>query len=57
MARNLLKKTSQETKLYVFDVVKDALKQLVEEGNGRVEACKSSKDVADKSVCVTSRVQ
>ena len=51
MARNLIKKTTKETTLYVYDVVEHAVKQLVEEGNGRVQACQSSKEVADKSVC------
>lgn len=51
MAKNLLKKTDDSTKLYVFDVVKDAVDKFVEEGRGRVEACSSSKEVADKSVC------
>ena len=54
MSINLLKKTSPETKLYVYDISKESINKLVEQGNGRVEACGSSKEVADKSVCHTS---
>ena len=50
MASNLLKKLP-ETELYVFDVVQESIDKIVKDGNGRVHACKSSKEVADKSVC------
>ena len=51
MASNLLKKTSEDTQLYVYDVVQDSIDKLVKQGNGRVHACGSSKEVTDKSVC------
>jgi 3-hydroxyisobutyrate dehydrogenase len=54
MATNLLNKTSANTKLYVYDVVQEAIDKLVEQGKGKVEACGSSKEVADKSVCTCS---
>ena len=50
MATNLLKKMDQQTTFYVFDVVEESIKKLVDAGEGRVKACKSSKEVADKSV-------
>ncbi len=50
MATNLLKKTDKSTTIYVFDVVKDVVEKFVEAGEGRVKACSSSKEVADKSV-------
>ena len=50
MATNLLKKTSEETKIYVFDVVEQAVQDFVKLNERRVEACKSSKEVSDKSV-------
>jgi 3-hydroxyisobutyrate dehydrogenase len=43
MLRNLLGKMDNETQFYIYDVV--------EEGQGRVHACSSSKEVADLSVC------
>ena len=51
MAINLLKKTDEQTTFYVYDVVKESIDKFVEEGRGRVNACASSKEVADKSVC------
>ena len=51
MATNLLKKMDAETKFYVFDVMKESVETFVNRGEGRVEACGSSKEVADKSVC------
>ena len=50
MATNLVKKMDKDTTFYVFDVVEESVKNLVEAGEGRVKACKSSKEVADKSV-------
>lgn len=50
MARNLLTKTGSDTQLFVYDVVQDSIDTLVNEGQGRVHACGSSKEVADKSV-------
>ena len=54
MAGNLLKKMSKDTQFYLFDVVKDAIEKFVGDGEGRVHACASSKEVADKSVCSCS---
>ncbi len=51
MATNILNKTDQDSKIYVFDVVQDAVRKFVEAGQGRVIACESSKEVTDKSVC------
>lgn len=51
MVRNLLAKTPQETHFHVFDVVQESIDKFVADGNGRVHACGSSKEVADKSVC------
>jgi UDP-N-acetyl-D-mannosaminuronate dehydrogenase len=50
MATNLLKKMDKDTTFYVFDVVEESVKKLVEAGEGRVKACESSKEVTDKSV-------
>jgi 3-hydroxyisobutyrate dehydrogenase len=51
MATNLLKKLDNTTQFYVFDVAKDLVDRFVNDGEGRVYACQSSKEVADKSVC------
>lgn len=53
MATNLLKKMDPETKFYVYDVAQESIDKFVnfKEAKGRVEACNSSKEVADKSVC------
>ena len=50
MATNLLNKMDKSTTFYVFDVVEEFVKKFVEAGDGRVKACASSKEVADKSV-------
>jgi len=50
MVRNLLAKMKDNTKFYVYDVVQESIDQLVRDGQGRVHACSSSKDVADNSV-------
>jgi len=57
MAGNLLKKMSDDTEFYVYDVVQESIDKFVKEGNGRVHACTSSKEVADKSVCHASALQ
>lgn len=51
MARNLLKKMDDDTQFFVFDVVQESIDTFVADGNGRVHACGSSREVADKSVC------
>jgi len=52
MATNLLKKMSFETNFFVYDVVQKNVDDFVnsEYAKGRVTACGSSKEVADKSV-------
>ena len=51
MLRNLLGKMERETQFYVYDVVQKSIDDLIAEGQGRVHACNSSKEVADHSVC------
>jgi hypothetical protein len=55
MLRNLLGKMENETQFYVYDVVQKSIDDIVEDGQGRVHACSSSKEVADRSVCYTNR--
>lgn len=50
MARNLLKKTDADTKFYIYDVVPEAVEKFVKDGQGRVQTCSSSKEVAERSV-------
>jgi 3-hydroxyisobutyrate dehydrogenase len=50
MVSNLLAKMDSETQFYVYDVVQKSIDDFVEEGQGRVHACSSSKEVADLSV-------
>ena len=52
MATNLLKKMDPDTKFYVYDVVQESIDSFVnlKAAKGRVEACKNSREVADKSV-------
>lgn len=50
MARNLLKKMDDGTQFYVFDVMQESVDRFVQDGQGGVSACSSSKDVADNSV-------
>lgn len=50
MAGNLLKKLSSDTHFYVYDVLPEALEKFVKDGDGRVDACATSREVADKSV-------
>jgi 3-hydroxyisobutyrate dehydrogenase len=54
MVRNLLGKMKSETQFYIYDVVQKSIDDFVEEGQGRVHACGSSKEVADLSVCCPS---
>lgn len=50
MARNLLKKMHPDTKFFVYDVIPEAIEKFVQEGQGRVVACRNSREVAEKSV-------
>lgn len=52
MATNLLQKMDSSTEFYVYDVM--PMDEFVKRGEGRVKACGSSKEVADKSVCHAS---
>ncbi|KAK1028204.1 hypothetical protein LTR33_017377, partial [Friedmanniomyces endolithicus] len=56
MATNLLKKMSEDTQFYVYDVVQDSVDRFVKDGAGRVHACASSKEVTDKSDLILSMV-
>lgn len=51
MATNLLNKMDSDTQFHVYDVSQELVDKLIREGNGRVHACGSSKEVADKCVC------
>lgn len=51
MATNLLKKMDPDTQFHVYDVSQELVNKFVNDGNGRVHACNSSKGVADKCVC------
>ena len=51
MAGNLLKKMDPATHFYVYDVVQQNIEAFVNEEEGRIHSCGSSKEVADKSVC------
>jgi 3-hydroxyisobutyrate dehydrogenase len=51
MVRNMLAKMESDTDFYVYDVIRESIDKLVQEGQGRVHACNSSKEVADNSVC------
>lgn len=50
MAANLLKKMPDDTQVCVYDISSDLMERFVKEGDGRVQACGSSKEVADKCV-------
>lgn len=50
MVRNLLRQMNNSTQFYVYDVIQESIDKFVEDGKGRVHACSSSKEVADKSV-------
>lgn len=50
MATNLLNKMSSEIQFYVYDISQELVDKFVKDGNGRVHACGSSKEVADKCV-------
>ncbi|KAK3043941.1 hypothetical protein LTS18_002598, partial [Coniosporium uncinatum] len=56
MIRNLIKKTDDHTKFFVYDVSESAVQELCEEQKGRVTGCKNSKEVAENSDIVLSMV-
>jgi len=51
MAENLIKKTPETTKFFVYDVVEDALNKFCNEHLTRAQAMRSSREVAEKAVC------
>ena len=51
MVENVIKKTSDDMRIYVNDVVEDPVKQLCEQYPDRVESCQTAKEIAEKSVC------
>lgn len=53
MAKNLVHKLS-DSQMFVYDVSQDSINKIVAEDKGRVHACSSSKEVADKSVRLRS---
>ncbi|KAK4554005.1 hypothetical protein LTR86_008846 [Recurvomyces mirabilis] len=56
MAANLVKKLSNDTHFFVYDVVQEFVDRSVKEGGERVHACTSAKEVADKSDVILSMV-
>ncbi|KXT08892.1 hypothetical protein AC579_8460 [Pseudocercospora musae] len=56
MAQNLVGKMDSDTHFYVFDVVEENVSKLVNEDEKRVHACRSSKEVADRSDLILSMV-
>jgi 3-hydroxyisobutyrate dehydrogenase len=50
MVRNMLAKMESDTQFYVYDVIQKSIDEFVQDGQGRVHACSSSKEVADNSV-------
>jgi 3-hydroxyisobutyrate dehydrogenase len=51
MVRNMLAKMENDTQFYIYDVIQKSIDEFVQDGQGRVHACSSSKEVADDSVC------
>jgi 3-hydroxyisobutyrate dehydrogenase len=51
MVRNMLAKMESDTQFYVYDVIQKSIDEFVQDGQGRVHACISSREVADNSVC------
>jgi len=54
MVQNLIKKTPETTKFFVYDVVEDTLKKFCDEHSTRATAMKSSREVAEAAVCTDS---
>jgi 3-hydroxyisobutyrate dehydrogenase len=50
MVENLVAKLPPSAKIFVFDVSKEALKRITVQNQGRVQACSSAKEMAEKSV-------
>jgi 3-hydroxyisobutyrate dehydrogenase-like beta-hydroxyacid dehydrogenase len=52
MVQNLIKKTPESTKFFVYDVVEDTLKKFCDEHSTRAKAMKNSREVAEEAVCM-----
>ena len=52
MVENLIKKTLDTTKFFVYDVVEEAVKKFCDEHSTRATAMKSSREVAEEAVCM-----
>ena len=52
MVENLLAKTPESCQFYLFDVFAKPVEDLCKKYPNRVHQCQSSKEVADKSVCM-----
>ena len=51
MIENLINKTPKTTKFYIFDVVEEAVKEVCDRKPDRTQHAKSSREVAEKTVC------
>lgn len=51
MVRNLIRKTPETTKFFVYDVLDDAMEKFCEEYSTRATAMKNSREVAEQAVC------
>jgi len=51
MVENVIKKTDNDTRIFVNDVVESPVRQLCEQFTTRVRSCANAKEVADNSVC------
>lgn len=54
MVENLLIKTSESCQYHLFDVMTKPVEELCAKYPNRVHKCQSSKEVADKSVCMAN---
>jgi 3-hydroxyisobutyrate dehydrogenase len=56
MVENLTKKLPSSSKIYVYDVSQQAVNKIEAENKGKVCACSSSKEVAEKSVRTSAEI-
>jgi hypothetical protein len=52
MIENLIRKTPPTTHFHVFDVSDEAVRQLCEQYPERVQSAKTSREVAERAVCM-----
>lgn len=52
MCENLIKKCSETTKFFVYDVSRPSVDRLCKSYVNRVTPCNSSKEVAEQAVCM-----